>query len=125
MPLTYLGGRGQHGGSRHDAPSGPPTATPFWPSQPWQQPQYPFWSHWGWTPPPWGVPPCPYPTCRWTRSTGSSRQPGILGQRPQAHTSTTSSTPTDIAASMHTMPLTPPDSTWYMDTEASSHTTTF
>ncbi|WJX11268.1 hypothetical protein P8452_01901 [Trifolium repens] len=23
------------------------------------------------------------------------------------------------------MPLTPPDSTWYMDTEASSHTTTF
>ncbi|MCI98051.1 hypothetical protein A2U01_0119354, partial [Trifolium medium] len=59
---------------------------PSWTSQPWQQPQYPPWSPWGWTPPPWGVPPCPYPTPQWTRPTGPSRQPGILGQRPQAHT---------------------------------------
>jgi len=32
--------------------------------------------------------------------------------------------PTDIAAVMHTMSLTPPDNTWYLDTGASSHTTT-
>ncbi|GAU26412.1 hypothetical protein TSUD_278570 [Trifolium subterraneum] len=58
----------------------------------------------------------------WTRPTGPSRQPGILGQRPQAHTATTSPVPTDIAASIHTMSLTPPDNMWYMDTGASSHT---
>jgi len=49
---------------------------------------------------------------------------GILGQRPHSYTTTASPTPTDIAAAMHTMPLTPLDSTWYMDTGASSHTTT-
>jgi hypothetical protein len=32
--------------------------------------------------------------------------------------------PTEIVASMHTMSLTPPDGTWYMDTGASSHTAT-
>ncbi|GAU28442.1 hypothetical protein TSUD_54930 [Trifolium subterraneum] len=89
---------------------------------PWQQSKYPPWSPWGWAPPPWGVPPCPYPTSQWTRPTDSSRQPGILGQRPQANAVTTSPTPTDIAAGMHTMSLTPPDSTWYMDTGASFHT---
>ncbi|GAU39490.1 hypothetical protein TSUD_279110 [Trifolium subterraneum] len=108
------GGRGQRGVSRSNGPS--------WSSQPWQQPQYPSWSPWGWTPPPWSVPPCPYPTSQWTRPIGPSRQPGILGQRPQAHTATASPVPTDIAAAMHTMSLTPPDNMWYMDTGASSHT---
>ncbi|GAU48004.1 hypothetical protein TSUD_404810 [Trifolium subterraneum] len=108
---SRTGGRGHRGGSRSNGPS-----------QPWQQPQYPSWSPWGWTPPPWSVPPCPYPTSQWTRPTGPSRQPGILGQRPQAHTTTTSPVPTDIAAAMHTMSLTPPDNMWYMDTGASSHT---
>ncbi|MCH92648.1 polynucleotidyl transferase [Trifolium medium] len=49
-------GCGQRGGSRHDGPPGPQ-----------QQPQYPSWSPWGWTPPPWGVPLCLYPTSQWTR----------------------------------------------------------
>jgi len=78
----------------------------------------PSWSPWGWTPPPWGVPPCPYPTSQWIRPTGPPWHPSILGPRPQAHTTT----PTDIAAAMHTMYLTPLDNTWYMDTRASSHT---
>ncbi|CAJ2670962.1 unnamed protein product [Trifolium pratense] len=111
---TRTGGRGQRSGSRSNGPS--------WTPQPWQQPQYPPWSPWGWAPPPWAVPPCPYPTSQWTRPTGPSRQPSILGQHPQAHTATASPTPTDIAAAMHTMSLTPPDSAWYMDTGASSHT---
>ncbi|XP_045786291.1 uncharacterized protein LOC123881612 [Trifolium pratense] len=111
---TRTGGRGQRGGSRFDSPS--------WTSQPWQQSQYPPWSPWGWTPPPWSVPPCPYPTSQWTRPTAPSRQPGILGQRPQAHTATAPPAATDIAGAMHTMSLTPPDSMWYMDTGASSHT---
>ncbi|MCI51818.1 hypothetical protein A2U01_0073062, partial [Trifolium medium] len=64
-----------------------------------------------------------YPTSQWTRLTGPSRQPGILGQRPQAHTATASPVPTDIAAVMHTMSLTPPNNMCYMDTGASSHTT--
>ena len=67
------------------------------------------------------MPPCPYPTSQWTRPTGPSKQVGILGQRPQAHTTTASPVPTNIAAAMHTMSLTPPDNTWYMDTGASSH----
>ncbi|MCI59271.1 hypothetical protein A2U01_0080526, partial [Trifolium medium] len=46
----------------------------------------------------------------------------ILGQHPQAHTATASPAPTNIAAAMHTMSPTPTDSTWYMDTGASSHT---
>jgi len=70
------------------------------------------------------VPPCPYPTSQWTRPTGPSRQPDILGQRPHAHTTTVSVAPTDITTAMHTMSLTLPDSTWYMDTGASSHTAT-
>ncbi|MCH85036.1 hypothetical protein A2U01_0005877 [Trifolium medium] len=35
---------------------------------------------------------------------------------------TASPAPTDIPVVMHIMSLTPPDSTWYMDTGASSHT---
>ncbi|MCH99834.1 hypothetical protein A2U01_0020849, partial [Trifolium medium] len=57
---TRIRGSGQRGGSRSDGLSGPPTAASCWPSQSWQE--YPPWSPWGWTPPPWGVPFCPYPT---------------------------------------------------------------
>ncbi|MCI68379.1 hypothetical protein A2U01_0089640, partial [Trifolium medium] len=53
---------------------------------------------------------------------GPSRQPGILGQCPQAHTVTVSPASTDIAAAMHIKSLTPPYSTWYMNIGASSHT---
>jgi len=49
------------------------------------------------------MPPCPYPTSQWTRPTGPPKQPGILGQRPQAYTTTTSQTLTDVEAAMHTM----------------------
>lgn len=31
--------------------------------------------------------------------------------------------PTDIEAAMHTMSINPPDSTWFMDTGATSHMT--
>ncbi|XP_045824307.1 uncharacterized protein LOC123916808 [Trifolium pratense] len=101
-------GRKQRGGSRSNGPS--------WSSQPWQQLQHPSWSPWGWVPPPWGVPPCPYPTSQWTQPTGTPRQPGILGQRPQAHVATPSPTSTDIAAAMHTMSLNPSDNgTWTLE----------
>ncbi|PNY09544.1 hypothetical protein L195_g006097 [Trifolium pratense] len=54
-----------------------------------------------------------------------TKQPGILVQRPQAYASTTSSqTPRDIEAAMHTMSLHTPDHQWYMDTGATSHTKT-
>jgi len=70
------------------------------------------------------MPPCPYPTSQWTRPTGPPKQPGILGQRPQAYATTTpSQTPTDIEAAVHTMSLQTPDNQWYMDTGATSHTT--
>ncbi|PNY01131.1 hypothetical protein L195_g024419 [Trifolium pratense] len=61
-------------------------------------------------------------TASWTRPTGTPKHPDILGPRPQTHIATTSPTITNIAAAMHTMSLTPPDNTWYMDTRASCHT---
>ncbi|XP_057445158.1 uncharacterized protein LOC130737411 [Lotus japonicus] len=111
----------QRGGFRSNGSSGSSASSAAAPSPPWQPPQYPSWNPWSWAPPPCAMPPCPYPTSQWTRPTGPPRQPGILGARPQAYTTTASPTPTDIAAAMHTMTLTPPDSTWYMDTGASSH----
>ncbi|GAU46078.1 hypothetical protein TSUD_180140 [Trifolium subterraneum] len=62
----------------------------------------------------------------WPHNHGSSPNipPGILGQRPQAHIAAASPIPTNIAAAVHAMSLTPPDNMWYMDTGASSHTTT-
>ncbi|MCI81931.1 hypothetical protein A2U01_0103205, partial [Trifolium medium] len=72
--------------------TGAPSAPPSWSSPPWQQQQqYPAWRPWGWDPPPWAMPPCPYPTSQWTCPTGHPKQPGILGQRPQAYAASTSS----------------------------------
>ncbi|XP_057422763.1 uncharacterized protein LOC130716772 [Lotus japonicus] len=108
------GNRGNGGGSRSGTSQG---SSPPMPPQP---PYYPY-QHWGWAPPPWVVPPCPYPTSQWTRPSAPPRQPGILGPRPQAYAASASPVPIDIAPAMHTMTLAPPDSTWYMDTGASSH----
>ncbi|KAK2364665.1 hypothetical protein QL285_089511 [Trifolium repens] len=67
---------------------------------------------------------CLYPTSQWTRPTGPLKQPNILGKRPQAYATTTSSlTPTNIEAFMHTMSLHTPDNQWYMDTGATYTTT--
>ncbi|XP_057434660.1 uncharacterized protein LOC130727522 [Lotus japonicus] len=127
---NYQGGSGKprkKGGSRYPGSpgsSGSSTASP----PPWRPPPLASWNPWGWAPPPgwapspWGMPPCPYPTSQWSRPMGVPQQPGVLGPRPQAYTATASPAPTDIAAAMHTMSLTPPDTTWYMDTGASSHT---
>lgn len=113
---TQGGNRSNRGGPRGGSTQGYPSQQQF------QQQQYPPYQQWSWTPPPWAMPPCPYPTSQWTRPPAPPRQPGILGQRPQAnYAASTSPAPTDIAAAMHTMSLTPPDSTWYMDTGASSH----
>nr|XP_007159312.1 hypothetical protein PHAVU_002G227500g [Phaseolus vulgaris]ESW31306.1 hypothetical protein PHAVU_002G227500g [Phaseolus vulgaris] len=115
-------GRGGRRGNRSASRSGASNTPPSWSSPPWQQQQqYPAWHQWGWSPPPWTMPPCPYPTSQWTRPTGPPK-PGILGQRPQAYIATTSPTPTDIEAAMHTMSLQTPDAPWNMDTGASTHT---
>ncbi|XP_057456533.1 uncharacterized protein LOC130747578 [Lotus japonicus] len=108
------GNRGNGGGSRSGTSQGSS------PPMPPQQQYFPY-QHWGWAPPPWAMPPCPYPTSQWTRPPAPPRQPGILGPRPQAYAASASSVPTDLATAMHTMTLAPPDSTWYMDTGASSH----
>ncbi|XP_057433631.1 uncharacterized protein LOC130726387 [Lotus japonicus] len=108
------GNRGNGGGSRSGTSQGPSPPMP-------PRPQYFPYQHWGWAPPPWAIPPCPYPTSQWTRPSAHPQHPGILGQRPQAYAASASPVPTDIATAMHTMTLAPPDSTWYMDTGASSH----
>ncbi|MCI12964.1 hypothetical protein A2U01_0034074, partial [Trifolium medium] len=78
----------------------------------------------GWMPQPWAIPPCPYPSSQWAQPNGPAKQPGILGQRPQAYaTRTPSYAPTDIETAMHTMSLNVPDKNWYMDTGATSHMT--
>ncbi|XP_057435379.1 uncharacterized protein LOC130728065 [Lotus japonicus] len=128
---NYQGSSGKpkkKGGSRHHGSSGSSGSSAASPP-PWRPPPQASWNPWGWAPPPgwapspWGMPPCPYPTSQWSRPMGPPQQPSVLGPRPQAYTATASPAPTDIAAAMHTMSLTPPDTTWYMDTGASSHTT--
>jgi hypothetical protein len=75
-------------------------------------------------PPPWAPHPCPYLTSQWARLTGPAKKPRILGQRPQAYVTNTSSlAPKDIEAAMHTMSLNSHDGQWYMDTGATSHMT--
>ncbi|XP_057443489.1 uncharacterized protein LOC130735565 [Lotus japonicus] len=49
------GNRGNGGGSRRGTSQG------SYPPMP-PQPQYFLYQHWGWAPPPWVVPSCPYPT---------------------------------------------------------------
>ncbi|MCH85502.1 hypothetical protein A2U01_0006348 [Trifolium medium] len=110
------GGRG-YGGQQHQFGGGHGYQYP----SPWQQNNT---YGWGWMPQPWAIPPCPYPSSNWAQPNGPSKQPGILGQRPQANaTSTPSYAPTNIETSMHTMSLNVPDKNWYMDTGATSHMT--
>jgi hypothetical protein len=75
----------------------------------------------------WATPPCPYPTIgNLQQLVAPSRQPGILGQRPQqAHMASAQPayTPTDIQVAMQTLSIAPPDEQWYMDTRATSHMT--
>lgn len=123
-------GRGGRGGSNHGRGGSPQpqqgggqgTQQQRW--QPHQWAQYPPWAAWGQQA--WAAPPCPYPTASWAKP--PTRQPGLLGSRPQQAFSTqapppSSYAPTDIEAAMHTMSLNPPDENWYMDTGATSHMT--
>ncbi|GAU51637.1 hypothetical protein TSUD_241870 [Trifolium subterraneum] len=71
---------------------------------------------------PWAMPPCPYPTQPWAHQT-KSRQPGVLGLRPQQQQAYATTAPTDIESAMHTMSLSQPDPDWYMDTGTTSHMT--
>ncbi|CAH9074327.1 unnamed protein product [Cuscuta epithymum] len=115
------GGRGrsssQRGGRGRQAGRVEPTPAPGqWP----QPPPWAYWLH----PQAWAAPPCPYPGMSWNVPPGS-RPPsgaGILGPRPhQAHMA--EATPTDLAAAMQTMTLSPQGEPWYMDTGASSNMT--
>ncbi|XP_048496094.1 uncharacterized protein LOC125495452 [Beta vulgaris subsp. vulgaris] len=111
-----VGSGGQRGGGRS-------TGGPVRQQQPWQM------GHWQWIPAP--PPPCPFPTTRWARPTaapaGPTRQGGVLGSHPAPQLynaeAPASLVPTDIETALHTMTLTPPDPTWYMDTGATSHMT--
>jgi len=76
--LGHSSGRNQCNGPRSNGSVGSSTST-IAHSPSWKTPQSFPWNPWGWTPPPWGMPPCPYPTSQWTRSTGPSKQVGILG----------------------------------------------
>ncbi|XP_021760551.1 uncharacterized protein LOC110725371 [Chenopodium quinoa] len=107
----------------------------FSPSPPWNNAQanwqYAPWA--AWAPPPWVVPPCPYPTNSWARPPTGQRanQNGILGPRPQhtQHAFTANAppsvgyAPTDVESALHTLSLHQPDDNWYMDTGATSHMT--
>lgn len=67
------------------------------------------------------MPLFPNPTSSQTLPYTPPRQQGILGQRPQAYAATTLPSPTNIVVVVHTMSLTPPNDTWYLNTGASSH----
>ena len=129
------GGRGPSGGhgGRSGGRGGP---------QPQQQGYPPWFASNQWGCPPWGwasqwaSPPCPYPTQRWARSPVPPKQqqgssilgPGQQNQHAfmtaaQGQPPSSSYTPTDIASAMHTMTLTLPYPSWYMDTGATSHMT--
>lgn len=92
---------------------------------------YPHGSHvsslpaWSWLWMPWSVPPCPYPSSPWARPPMQTppRVGDMSGRPQQAFLSTSSSTPTNIEAAMHTLRLNPSDANWYMDTGATSHMT--
>ncbi|KAK9159701.1 hypothetical protein Syun_006042 [Stephania yunnanensis] len=88
--------------------------------------------HWGW--PQWAAPPSPMPTQGWAGPSAPNRGPGVLGPRPHQEAyqasmapffngQSSSYAPTDIESAMHTMTLNPSDSSWYMDTGATSHMT--
>ncbi|XP_021721575.1 uncharacterized protein LOC110689129 [Chenopodium quinoa] len=118
------GGTGGRGGAGQQPQQQPP---PHWQQQQWpQKQQWPQFPGWVWAPQ-WAAPPCPYPNQGWARPQGPTRQSGILGPRPhQAYAASNQSgqyTPTDIESAMHTMTLSQPDPSWYMDTRATSHMT--
>ncbi|KAK9108251.1 hypothetical protein Syun_024262 [Stephania yunnanensis] len=134
----HSGGRGNGGGSQNKGGSGGRSGRGGSQGHPQQV------SNWGWAPipnwgwPQWAAPPCPMPTQGWARPPASSRGPGMVGPRSQqqaypafmapsfngpSSSSAGTSAPTDIASAMHTMTLNPSDSSWYMDTGATSHIT--
>ncbi|XP_021740103.1 uncharacterized protein LOC110706491 [Chenopodium quinoa] len=120
-----IGGQNSGGGQTGGSGRGHHHQQQGWSGSPpsWQQ-QY----NWGWAP--WAAPPCPYPNQGWApRQQGPIRQQqsGLLGPRPhQAYTMSQQPmpyAPTDIESAMHTMTLSQPDRSWYMDTGATSHMT--
>uniref|UniRef100_A0A803P4X6 Reverse transcriptase Ty1/copia-type domain-containing protein n=1 Tax=Cannabis sativa TaxID=3483 RepID=A0A803P4X6_CANSA len=87
-----------------------------------QQWQPGSWMQWA----PWTCPPSPYPSYNnWARPTFTPPpQHGLLGPKPQQPAyNANAPSPTDIEAALHTLSLTPPDLSWYMDTGATSHMT--
>ncbi|XP_021744631.1 uncharacterized protein LOC110710614 [Chenopodium quinoa] len=124
------GGSGQNtGGQQPSRGGGPQQQQPAWAATPpWQHAYQPY-QPWGWAP--WAAPPCPYPTQGWAKQQqGPMRQQqGVLGPRPQQvymanpQQQSMPYAPTDIESAMHTMTLSQPDPSWYMDTGATSHMT--
>ncbi|XP_060968747.1 uncharacterized protein LOC133036244 [Cannabis sativa] len=88
-----------------------------------QQWQPGSWMQWA----PWTCPPSLYPSYNnWARPTFTPPPPqhGLLGPKPQQPAyNANAPSPTDIEAALHTLSLTPPDLSWYMDTGATSHMT--
>ncbi|XP_021725246.1 DNA-binding protein K10-like [Chenopodium quinoa] len=129
------GGGGHHGKGRGGRGSGQQQHQQMHSHPPqWSSPLHWQYSPWAaYAPPPWAIPPCPYPTASWARQTNGPRPPqnGILGPRPQQHhqaftaqaPSSVGYAPTDVEAALHTLSLAPPDDNWYMDTRATSHMT--
>ncbi|CAH9128128.1 unnamed protein product, partial [Cuscuta epithymum] len=122
--VTRPRGRNPSRGGRNRAltcPEGPRHAFDTF-AQPGQWP-FPPWSYWPTAP--WAPPPCPYPAVPWNGAPPSPcASVSILGPAPhQAHLGGPSTTPTDITAAIHTMPLSQPDPNWYMDTGATTHMT--
>ncbi|CAJ2640720.1 unnamed protein product [Trifolium pratense] len=113
------GGSAQSGGGRsHNRWGGNTGGRGQSMQQHWSQPPW-----WAMIQAPWAMPPCPYPTQQWAQPP-QSRQPGVLGSRPQQQQQAYAATaPTDIESALHTMSLSQPDPDWYMDTGATSHMT--
>ncbi|CAH9131000.1 unnamed protein product [Cuscuta epithymum] len=118
---SHRGGRGRSSSQRGGGRGRQPARVDSSPSS-GQWPPPPPWAYWL-QQPGWGTPPCPYPGLPWNnqplqRPSGA----GILGPRPQ-QVHVAEHAPTDLAAAMHTMNLSPPGDQWYMDTGASSNMT--
>ncbi|XP_074293657.1 uncharacterized protein LOC141620770 [Silene latifolia] len=79
---------------------------------------------WPWGTPSWPCPPCPYPMVpgygNWPRQSVPRPQ---FAARPQAYTTKSPPSQTDIEQAMYTLRLTPPDPRWFMDIGAISHLT--
>ncbi|XP_048492657.1 uncharacterized protein LOC125493389 [Beta vulgaris subsp. vulgaris] len=128
-------GRGGRGGSNHRGGSrGRGRGRQALQSPRYPPPAYYPYGPWGYPPPLYGPPsswasaPCPYPVTAVRPTQRPSPGPGVLGPRP-AHAYAVLTEPshdytaTDIDTALHTMTLSPPDDSWYMDTGATSHMT--